>query len=243
VVAFWTEFRDMIEFKFGSDLNNPYYFQSQNTSHARIFGWETSLVGEGKMGPVDMTVMLGYTYFYGVDMNDTTWGASTRNGKVTNFLGDAFNRFVLPTAENDYLWDSLTSGMLMYRHPHTFKADLDFIVYDKYHFGTAIQYYSYMTRIDKIFGIFIKGINEDREVKRNKGDVVWDLRAGYDVNKNLSFNFIVKNVLNTNYAIRVARPEKPRTFTFQMIVNFGGNGKRSHPGSSMGDASMRGRSI
>jgi hypothetical protein len=50
----------------------PAYFQSKNVSRARIFGWETTLAGEGKIGPVDMSVLLGYTYFYGVDLNDTT---------------------------------------------------------------------------------------------------------------------------------------------------------------------------
>lgn len=229
-VAFWTEFKDMIEFKFGTSFDGTSlypYFQSQNVSKARIFGFETSIVGEGKMGPVDMSVMLGYTYFYGVDLNDTTWGANERNKNVGKFLGDAFTHFVLPTAKDDYTWDSLTAGMLKYRNPHTFKADFDFILYDKYHIGTSIQYYGYMTQIDKIFGVFIPGINQQRQDKRNKGDVIWDLRAGYEINKNVSFNFIVKNLLNTNYAIRIARPDKPRSFTVQMIVNFGGKQNRA----------------
>jgi outer membrane receptor protein involved in Fe transport len=193
-------------------------------------------VGEGKIGPVDMSVMLGYTYFYGVNMNDTVWGVDKRNKKVGSFLSDAFSHFAIPTAEEDYLWDSLTAGMLKYRHPHTFKADFDFIIYDKYHIGTSLQYYSFMTKIDNIFGVFINGINEQRQIRRNKGDFIWDLRAGYDINKNVSFNFIVKNILNTNYAIRVARPDKPRSFTVQMIVNFGGgrnsNWARSEPRST-----------
>lgn len=224
-VAFWTEFKDMIEFKFGTRYDNTGfypYFQSQNVSKARIFGLETSLVGEGKMGPVDLNIMLGYTYFYGVDLNDTTWGANERNRKVGTFLKDAFTHFVLPTAKDDYTWDSLTAGMLKYRNPHTFKADIDMILYGKYHLGTSIQYYGYMTQIDKIFGVFIKGINQQREIKRNKGDVVWNLRAGYEINKNVSLNFMVNNVLNTNYAIRIARPDRPRSFTVQMVVNFGG---------------------
>lgn len=230
LVAFWTEFKDMIEFKFGSKFDETGFypfFQSQNVSRARIFGFETSLNGEGKIGPVDMTVNLGYTYFYGVDLNDTTWGANGRNKNVANFLGDAFKRFALPTAKDDYTWDSLTAGMLKYRNPHTFKADFDFIVYGKYHLGTSLQYYGYMTQIDKIFGVFIKGINAQRQEMRNKGDVIWDLRCGYDITRNVSLNFMVKNVLNTNYAIRISRPDKPRTFTVQMIVSF--NGKPYKP--------------
>lgn len=222
LVAFYTEFKDMVEFKFGADLANGIHFRSSNVSKARIFGWETSLVGEGKMGPVDMTVNLGYTYFYGVDVNDTTWGANERNKNIGKFLGDAFTHFALPTAKDDYTWDSLTAGMLKYRNPHTFKADFDFILYNKYHLGTSVQYYSFMTQIDKVFGVMIKGINAQREENRNLGDVIWDLRCGYDITRNVSLNFMVKNVLNTNYAIRISRPDKPRTFTVQMIVSFGG---------------------
>ncbi|HLP22067.1 MAG TPA: TonB-dependent receptor [Chitinophagales bacterium] len=224
-VLFLTEFKDMIEFKFDSKFDNTGFypfFQSQNVSKARIFGWETSLVGEGKIGPVDMTVNLGYTYFYGVDMNDTTWGANERNKNIGKFLGDAFTHFALPTAKDDYTWDSLTAGMLKYRNPHTFKADIDMIIYGKYHVGTSLQYYGFMTQIDKIFGVFIKGINTQRQDRRNQGDVIWDLRAGYDINKNVSLKFLVKNILNTDYAIRISRPDRPRSFTVQLVVNFGG---------------------
>jgi outer membrane receptor protein involved in Fe transport len=183
-------------------------------------------VGEGKMGPVDMSVMLGYTYFYGVDLNDSAYGANVRNKSIGTFIGDAFRHFILPNTNSDVVWDSLTAGMLKYRNPHTFKADFDFILYDRYHLGTSLQYYGYMTKIDKFFEAFLAGINEERQAKRNKGDVIWDLRAGYEINRNISFNFIVKNVLNTYYAIRIAHPDRPRSFTVQMIVNFGG-GKAS----------------
>ncbi len=230
-VAFWTEFRDMIEFQFGINSTPPNfypYFQSQNVSKARIFGLETSIVGEGKMGPVDVTVMLGYTYFYGVDLNDTAYGVNKRNNNVGKFIGDAFTHFVLPTAKDDYVWDSLTAGMLKYRNPHTFKADFDFILFGKYRIGTSMQYYGFMTQIDKVFGVFIPGINEQRQEKRNKGDFVWDMRVGYEVNNNISFNFIVKNILNTNYAVRIAHPDRPRSFTVQMNVNFGGKQRKTN---------------
>ena len=135
---FWTEFKDMIEFQFGTKITpNGFlaYFQSQNVSRARIFGWETTLAGEGKMGPVDMSVLLGYTYFYGVDLNDSSFHADVRNRNVGLFLKDAFTRFVLPTAKDDYTWDSITAGMLKYRNPQTFKADFDFILYANLYFA------------------------------------------------------------------------------------------------------------
>lgn len=221
---FWTEFRNMIEFTFGLDLSHgvQFYFQPKNVSRARIFGWEVSAYGEGKIGPVDFTTMFGYTYYYGVDLNDTLYGANKRNNNIGTFLLDAFRHFSIPTAKSDGGWDSLTAGMLRYRNPHTFKMDFDFIFINKIHFGTSMQYYGYMTKIDKIFEIAIKDINKIRADSRNKGDFIWDLRAGYDINRNLSLNFLVKNVMNSNYAIRVAKPNAPRSYTVQLIVNFGG---------------------
>jgi iron complex outermembrane receptor protein len=224
---FWTEFKDMIEFNFDIKIDNTKsppaivpYFQSQNVTRARIFGWEVSAFGEGKMGPVDFTTMLGYTYFYGVDLNDTS---ATRN--VGDFICDAFRKFYIPTAQDDYTWDSLTAGMLKYRNRHQFKADFDFILYDRVRLGTSLQFYGYMTKVDRVFEVFIRDVQQLRRDRRNQGDFVWDLRAGYVFNPNIQLNFLVKNVLNNNYAIRVAKPNPPRSFTVQMVVNFGGMNK------------------
>lgn len=231
-VLFWTEFRNMIEFTFDTHYDPVAhelypFFQSRNVSKARIFGWELSAFGEGKMGPVDMSALVGYTYFYGVDLNDTS---VTHN--VGDFIGDAFKKYALPTpvdanGEPSYAaWDSLTRGMLKYRNRHQFKADLDFVFYNRVRFGTSIQYYNFMDRVDKIFEVFIKDIRQLREDRLNRGDVIWDLRAGYIFNPNIQLNFLVKNVMNANYAIRVAKPDKPRSFTVQMVLNFGGMNKQ-----------------
>jgi iron complex outermembrane receptor protein len=229
-VVFWTEFKNMIEFSFGTKYTPETglfaYFQSQNVAKARVFGWELSAYGEGKWGPVDFTTLLGYTYFYGVDLNDTS---ITHN--VGDFIGDAFKHYAMATPVDTNgnpsysAWQTETKGLLKYRNPHTFKADFDFIFYNKYHFGTSIQYYSYMTSVDPIFEVFIKGVKDERIARLNKGDVAWDLRAGYEFNRNLGLNFIVKNVLNSAYAIRIAHPNPPRSYTLQMTVNFGPSGK------------------
>jgi outer membrane receptor protein involved in Fe transport len=87
-----------------------------------------------------------------------------------------------------------------------------------------------MTKIDAVFGVQVPGITEYRRDHRNKGDFIWDLRAGYDINPNISINFLVKNVLNTYTIIRIARPDPPRSFTVQLIVNFGAMGKHVNLG-------------
>jgi iron complex outermembrane receptor protein len=229
--TFWTEFKDMIEFQFGVGAapGNPNeiegYFQSQNVSHARIFGWEVSTGGEGHIAPnVDMNVLIGYTYFYGANIDDTL-GPDNRN--VGTFLKDAFKSFILPTATSDHAWDSITEGMLKYRIPHQFKGDVDFVLFRKYHVGTAFTYYSYMTAIDNAFTYFIPGMDVYRMQTRNKGSSSWDLRCGYIFNTNVTLNFLVKNVINSYTTIRPALPDPPRSYTVQLLLTFGGLHKHS----------------
>ena len=54
-----------------------------------------------------------------------------------------------------------------------------------------------MTQLDVVF-IAIAGVDQYRMQTRNKGDAIWDLRCGYDINRNIAFNFLVKNVIG-NY--------------------------------------------
>ena len=228
--VFYTQFKNMIEFVFGVnyvDSTNTLtpFFQSENVGRVRIFGWELSMYGEGRITPdVDVVTQLGYTYFYGGYM-DSLGDPGNYNPRIANlgqFLHDAFTHYTLKTALNDQTWLNETAGMLRYRNPHQFKADFDFILFRKYHVGTALQYYSYMTQVDAVFQTIIPGVDEYRQQHRNKGDAIWDLRAGYEVNHNISLNFLVKNVLNTYTVVRIARPDPPRTFAVQMVVNLGG---------------------
>jgi outer membrane receptor protein involved in Fe transport len=123
--------------------------------------------------------------------------------------------------------DSVTAGMLKYRYPHLLKADVDFILYKKYHLGSSLQYYSYLTRIDQAFLAFIPGVDEYRMATRNKDTWIWDLRAGYDLNRNIGFSFLVKNITNTYYSFRPSRPAPPRSYAIQMVVNFGGGKQKT----------------
>lgn len=223
---FYTQFKDMIEFAFNiKEIGNTLtpYFQSQNVSKARIFGWELSLYGEGKLTPdVDVVTQMGYTYFYGVNLNDP---ADQYNNNLGTFLKNAFTHYTMKTYVDDYSWNKETAGMLKYRNPQQFKGDIDFILFKRYHLGSAIQYYGYMTQVDNVFAVFVQGVDQYRQQTRNKGQASWDLRTGYNLNPNLQLNFLVKNVLNTFTVFRIARPDPPRSFTVQLMVNFGGTHK------------------
>ena len=74
--------------------------------------------------------------------------------------------------------------------------------------------------IDRIFTdpnleiIGITGINEARK-KFKDGDLIIDVRAGYQFNDIVKFGFVVNNLLNREYMTRPATMMPPRTFAFQ----------------------------
>ncbi len=216
-VVFWNEFSQMIEFQ-NTDIlavQNPdgsyslkAVFQSNNVTRARIFGWELSIVGEGKIGPVDITTQMGYTYVYPLSLDEP--GAKKDIGFT---LDRAFGTFYRPDSVNRMI-------MLKYRNRHVFKADIDALILNHYRIGTSLQYYSYMDNVDAIFEYAIPGLGDYRKNNLHKGDFVWDMRMGYDINKNISVNFIARNVMNRFYQLRPARPNPPRSFNVQLNFRF-----------------------
>ena len=223
--TFYTDFKDMIEFDFGVNEEAQPYFKAQNISHARIFGWDLEAEGEGHLTPdVDMVLTAGYTYFYGVNVDDSL---NKNNQNFFSFLRNAFTHYILKTEVSDDAWNNETEGMLKYRNPQQFKADIEFNMFKNYHVGTALTYHGHLTQIDGIFSIAIAGVDQYRMDTRNKGDAIWDLRCGYDINRNIRLNFLVKNVIGNYTVINVARPDAPRSYTVQLLLNFGGKKQRN----------------
>ena len=212
---FWQEFDNMIEFQYQNvridSVDGKAYveFMSTNVTKARILGWEFALNGEGKIGKnLDLSFQGGYTYFYGRDVNDTTY-----NNTLKTFFADAFRTFIK--------MDSIDrTRVLKYRQRHQFKFDVDALIYKKFRLGASFNIYSYMDAIEPLFEAFIPGLKKYRTERYGKPDWVLDLRAGYEISKNLSINFMVKNVTNNDYAIRIAKPNAPRLFSIQLNAKF-----------------------
>ena len=82
-----------------------------------------------------------------------------------------------------------------------------------------------MKNIDYIFtliggddeGAQIPGINAAREKFKN-GDVIIDLRAGYQITETARIGFIINNLLNREYMTRPATMMPPRTFAMQLAL-------------------------
>lgn len=220
IAGFWTEYQDMVEFAF--DIYGPktglFYqdreyagFKSQNVGGAQINGVDASITGAGKMGPINVTTLVGYTFtnptYLGFDKNKDTLGLEGVN-------------------------------ILKYRNRHLFKSDLQ-LDYKKLSVGWSVRYYSYMENIDRRFVQSVlheyndipAGVNWDNipstyvlpglksyRTQRVGGDWVHDLRISYQVSKELKASFIVNNVGNAEYCLRPGDVRPPRMFLVQLMV-------------------------
>lgn len=220
IAGFWTEYQDMVEFTFDiygektglfyKDINNA-GFKSQNVGSARINGIDASITGAGKMGPVNVTTLIGYTYTNPIYLNfDPT----------KDTLGiDGVN-------------------ILKYRNRHLFKSDIQ-LDYKKLSVGWSVRYFSFMENIDKRFIQSVlheyndipAGVNWDAipstyilpglksyRIQHAGGDWVHDMRISYQLSKELKASFIVNNVGNAEYSLRPGDVRPPRMFLVQLMI-------------------------
>ncbi len=221
VAGFWTEYQNMVEFVF--DIYGPktglFYedkkyagFKSQNVGRARIYGVDANITGSGKIGPINVTTLTGYTYTKAIDPD--------------------FNPLL------DTLGSLPNSNLLKYRNKHLFKTDVQ-LDYKKLSVGVSGRYYSFMENIDRSFNqsilhqyndipngvdfdkvpstFILPGLKQYRE-KNNKGNWIWDTRISYQVLKQAKLSFIVNNVFNVEYTLRPGDVRPPRMFILQLLV-------------------------
>jgi outer membrane receptor protein involved in Fe transport len=212
VAAFINQYSNMTEFTFGiykpdsivslqfSDPSaiNYFYnwvgFQAQNAEKARITGLELSFNSQGKIGNIELTTLMGYTYMNPISLNS--------NPSYTINFSDS------------------NSNILKYRFNHLAKIDVQ-ASYKKISIGFSSRYNSFMSNIDRTFeddilGTFIlPGLKEYRQ-KYNKGSLVFDIRFMFSITKELKLNAIVNNLFNAEYVSRPADIQAPRNFILQL---------------------------
>jgi outer membrane cobalamin receptor len=235
VAGFWTEYTDMVEFAF--DIYGPktglFYkdrqyagFKSQNVGRARINGIDASVTGTGKMGPINVTTLIGFTFTNPINPNYDP-------------IKDTLGVYGLK--------------VLKYRNQQLFKSDIQ-LDYKKLSIGWSVRYYSRMENIDNRFeksvlheyndianGVnwdnfpstyILPGLKEYREATNkntyimigNKqiaswsGDWIHDVRISYQLTERLKTSLIVNNVLNAEYSLRPGDVRPPRQFMFQVML-------------------------
>jgi iron complex outermembrane receptor protein len=196
LAGFWTEYQDMMEFTFGLYLPDSNTiptldhlgFKSLNIGAARITGIDLSFSGQGKAGICGFNYFAGYTYMNPLDLSA----------------------------------DTLDDPILKYRYRHAVKGDIELLV-KQFSVGVTLSYHSFIERIDEAFEMeilgqeFLPGLKDYRE-ENDKGDVVIDLRAGWQITPSSGISLIVKNILNREYMGRPGDIQPPRNISVQYIL-------------------------
>jgi outer membrane receptor protein involved in Fe transport len=186
VAAFWTAYQNMMEFLFAGDLGLGLGFQSRNVGNTRIKGIEASIAGQGKLGNLTASSLIGYTY-----------------------IDPVFTDF---DAKRDTNSGTANYNVLKYRMRHNFKFDFE-IGSPKLTVGVAVLYNSRMESVDRALDILGGLVNSYIKVYReahNTGFKTLDIRAAYKFTPKVKLTLIGANILNEEYSYRPGLVEAPR---------------------------------
>ncbi|HAP01034.1 MAG TPA: hypothetical protein DCQ93_03820 [Bacteroidetes bacterium] len=211
LAAFTNRYHDFIEFSFGQwgKPSDPFLgigFKSINLEDAIINGGEAVVMGTGKIGKVNINLVMGYTYIMPVDVNETHYQDSIIS--------------VHPELTSEQIDSMHMLGILKYRYQHNAKFDLD-VSYKNFSTGVDVRYNSFMVNIDQIFNVeaILPGVKSYRQ-EHHTGDYIIDYRISMQINKYTKLSLITKNLLNREYTERPALIEMPRNFSLQVAVKF-----------------------
>lgn len=210
LAAFYTQYEDMMEFFFGFydtltflpitenfTLKNM-GFQARNIGRARISGFEVVLAGKGQVFNIPLTLMLGYTYTYPIDLNtDSTY----RAGKAEE------------------------NNILKYRYFHTIKADIQ-LNPGRFSMGMGLRFNSFISNVDRVFvdpflgELILPGYRTYREENNGKPNISLDIRAAYKVGAFVRIGLNANNITNNENIGRPGDVLAPRQFMLRCEVNF-----------------------
>ncbi|MCZ2394639.1 MAG: TonB-dependent receptor [Chitinophagales bacterium] len=227
IAFFWQEYNDLVEFLFDfyipdsvSQSTEPYDpfdymgFRSVNISRARIAGYEMTWKNMLNINDHSLRINAGYSYSYPVELNSD-------DSKDVNEIGEYVkNLFKYNFKRSEKLEGSVyMNNLLKYRNRHLLTADIEW-TYKKITLGTDIRYYSFMEKIDEIFGLYITDLTQYRIEQNFKGDLVLGARLMYQINDKHNVGFIVKNLTNHEYYQRPPKIESPINYTLQYRLEF-----------------------
>lgn len=190
IALFQTQYQDMLEFTFSNVFSIG--FQSQNIGNTIIRGVDFSIAGGGDLfNNFPIKGLIGYTY---LDPRFQDFGEFEKTGS------------------------SSEENILKYRYQHTGKLDIE-TDFAKFNIGIAGFYYSNLEAIDRLFSVFITGLEDYRA--ENAGPFsIWNLRISYSFNSKYKVSAHANNVFNKEYTLRPALIEAPRHFTLRLDASF-----------------------
>ncbi|MCC8133485.1 MAG: TonB-dependent receptor [Tannerellaceae bacterium] len=245
IAGFYTQYTDMIEFRFGVFDNTTFEYisstpdlirmlmagnmpgfgaQFYNVSKARIYGTEISTFGNVLLNKdMDLTFNVGYIYLEPRDVDYK---------KINELEATYTDPLQMKEKSNN-------SKYLKYRQKHSAKASLDYR-WKRLSLGTNLNWKSKILAVDylmvderpesrgslmdylrsMLYG-YADGENlTDYWIRTNKGHFTMDLRTGVSVTKEVQFRFIINNLLNTEYSYRPMAVAAPRTYVMQINIEF-----------------------
>jgi len=257
VAAFYTEYRNMIEYQFGLFRNSDFAMinsmddvlseaekmiddikttkslsnagigigaQFVNVNHARIYGCEISTAGNVAIRKeMNLRYSIGYTFTEPEDMD---------NAKRIEEEKTYTDPLQMKNKSND-------SKYLKYRNKHSFKTTIDYN-YKWLSLGINMMYRSKMLAVDYIMvderekaepdlmdyaRKFIFGYEDgvslhDYWMEHNTGVFTMDLRASVRFKEHVEVQFLINNLLNTEYSYRPMALAAPRTFVCRLNLTF-----------------------
>lgn len=240
IAGFYTEYKDMIEFNIGLFNNDTYEYidnmrsmimllrqgqmpgigaQFKNVDKARIYGVDLSVNGICDIASdIKLTYNIGYVYIEPEDVN------YKNHNKEENANTDLL---AMKTKSNN-------SKYLKYRQKHSVKGVFD-LQWKRLNIGAnmawrsktlAVDYFLVDEReknkndlMDYVRYIIFGDLNSYWK-QNNKSHFTMDLRVGVQITKNIRFQGIINNLLNTEYSVRPMDVSAPRSFVIQMNANF-----------------------
>ena len=198
--------------------------QFVNVGHARIYGAEISTNGKVDINKnMNLMYTIGYTFTEPEDLD---------NKKRIEEEKTYTDPLQMKNKSND-------SKYLKYRNKHSFKATIDYN-YKWLSLGVNMMYRSKMLAVDYlmvderekaepdlmdyarkfIFG-YEDGVSlHDYWMDHNKGTFTMDLRATVRFKEYAEVQFLVNNLLNTEYSFRPMALAAPRTFVCRLNLKF-----------------------
>jgi outer membrane receptor protein involved in Fe transport len=218
MALFQQEYYNTIEYLFGF-WDSTYStiggagFKFLNTGHSRITGIDISVTGAAQLAKkITLRTILGYNYImpktldpeyiYATDIRNKQYSYITTSVDTSNYI-------------------------LKYRFLHTFKGDLELSVYS-FTVGLSAKYFSKIENLDKAIEDFeattkaaggsIQPIEYmDYFYSHNKGQWIFDIRAGCKINEHHEISLISNNFFNKSYSLRPLKVESVRSITLQYV--------------------------
>lgn len=196
--------------------------QFVNVNHARIYGAEVSTAGKVDIQKeMDLRYSIGYTFTEPEDMD---------NDKRIEEEKTYTAPLQMKNKSND-------SKYLKYRNKHSFKTTIDY-TYKWLSLGVNMSYRSKILAVDYIMvderekeqkdlmdyaRMFIFGYEDglslhDYWMNHNNGIFTMDLRAAVRFKEHVEVQFMVNNLLNTEYSYRPMALAAPRTFVCRLNI-------------------------